>query len=432
MSMTINVENLEKFIATRTADAAAAYAKAHNLQKGMQDSGVDPTTDNDAFDKVNTAWKEHSVIRDEIEQAKDKLIDIKGWGGGATATTGEPQRPIAQADAKRSASFGEKATQRIIGDPRYETARKAFDPGLKMTDLSFAAIERGEFKSLITGLSDTSGGAFVLADRQNEIVDLLRRPRIVASLITVGTTDSDLIEYVEQTTRTNGAAETLEATTQTDSSANAPESTTAFAIRQKIVQEIKHYMAATKRAISDAGQLQTILDAEMIDGLLERLDTQILSGDGNTPNLPGIYNTSGISTFARGGDKGPDALHKALTLIRLAYLEPDNIGLHPNDAQDVRLEKDSTGNYLFGPPSVAGGDQCWGVRMVNNPAFTDGTPLVGAYRRCGRLWIRSDVSLTMTDSHDDWFTRGLVALLASMRACFAVIRPAGFCTITSF
>jgi hypothetical protein len=40
--------------------------------------------------------------------------------------------------------------------------------------------------------------------------------------------------------------------------------------------------------------------------------------------------------------------------------------------------------------------------------------------------------MSMTDAHSDWFIRGIVALLASMRAGFAVPRPAAFCTVTGF
>ncbi|HMM41895.1 MAG TPA: phage major capsid protein, partial [Thermomicrobiales bacterium] len=306
---------------------------------------------------------------------------------------------------------------------------------LEMSDARVATapvkvLERAELKTLVTGLSDTQAGAFVLADRQTELLELLRRPRVVAGLVNVGDTDSDMIEYVEQTSRTNNAAEVAEATSSADGA--APESGVAFAVRQVLVQEIKHFIPATKRAIADAGQVRAIIESELVEGVLERLDGQPLSGNGNAPNLRGIYNTSGISTQAKGSDSRPDAVHKAFTLIRIANLQPDALGLHPNDAQDLRLEKDANGAYLFGPPSHAGGDQVWGVPMVANVAFTDGTPLAGAYRRGASLWIREGVSMSMTDAHSDWFIRGIVALLASMRAGFAVPRPAAFCTITGF
>lgn len=432
MSKTINVENLEKFIADESKKAAVKFADATKMQQGYIDAGVDPTTNTEAFEKVNAAWKEHSVIADEIAQAQSKLVDIKGWGGGSVAT----DRPIATdalVDGQRK-SIGMKMSERYLGSSEYKELKasgRLFMSDARIESSPVKVLERTEVKALVTGLSDTSAGAFVLADRQDELIDILRRPRVIAGLVTVGQTDSDMIEYVEMTSRTNGAAETLEATSTTDDLALAPESTVAFVVRQKIVQEIKHFAAATKRALADAGQMETLLDAELTDGALERLDYQLVRGDGISPNLPGIYNTSGIYTLSKGGEAGPDAIHRAMTMIRLAYLEPDAIGLHPNDQQDLRLEKMGE-NYLFGPPSQAGITQCWGVPMQPSTAFIDGTPLVGAYRRSARLWLRDGITLAVTDSHLDWFRRGIIALLASLRAAFAVVRPSGFCTVTEF
>jgi HK97 family phage major capsid protein len=438
MSMTISIDNLRKALRDTNAKAAVAFADAEKLKDGMIAAGVDPT-EGEQFEKVDAAYKGYSILADEsaqIEAKLNRLLEIEGLSGKAPA--GEPKRPIAGEPERKGGDTlvlggrGRAADRLLASEPYRQLKASGI---LEMSDARVATapvkvLERTEFKTLITGLADTQAGAFILADRQTELLELLRRPRVVAGLVNVGDTDSDMIEYVEQTSRTNNAAETAEATSSADGA--APESGVAFAVRQVLVQEIKHFIPATKRAIADAGQVRAIIESELVEGVLERLDGQLLSGNGSAPNLRGIYNTSGISTQAKGSDSRPDAVHKAFTLIRIANLQPDTLGLHPNDAQDLRLEKDANGAYLFGPPSQAGGDQVWGVPMVANVAFTDGTPLAGAYRRGASLWIREGVSMSMTDAHSDWFIRGIVALLASMRAGFAVPRPAAFCTITGF
>src|SRR4051812_31575013 len=59
-------------------------------------------------------------------------------------------------------------------------------------------------KALITGLSDTSAGAFVRIDIYAPVTDLIgQRELTVADLVTHGTTDSDTIEYVRITGKTN-------------------------------------------------------------------------------------------------------------------------------------------------------------------------------------------------------------------------------------
>jgi hypothetical protein len=46
------------------------------------------------------------------------------------------------------------------------------------------------------------------------------------------------------------------------------------------------------------------------------------------------------------------------------------------------------------------------------------------------MWLRQGATISATDSHSDWFLRGIIAVLATMRAAFAVQRPKCFCTVT--
>jgi HK97 family phage major capsid protein len=150
--------------------------------------------------------------------------------------------------------------------------------------------------------------------------------------------------------------------------------------------------------------------------------------------LTGIYNTAGINTRALAPDSRADAVHKAMTQIRVAagvLLEPDAIGMHPNDWQDLRLEKESSGAYLLGPAGMAGDKQVWGMPVVVSTVFTDGTPLVGNFFRGATLWLREALEVTTGLSGTD-FTQRRVSILAALRAAFAVGRATAFTTITGF
>jgi HK97 family phage major capsid protein len=199
---------------------------------------------------------------------------------------------------------------------------------------------------------------------------------------------------------------------------------------QTDVRDITHWIPATKRALDDGAQLRTLLEGELRDGVLERLEGQIVSGNGTAPNLRGITNTSGIQTQALGADSRSDAIHKAMTLARLSFYEPDAIVLHPSDAQDLFLEKDANGAYIYGPPSQPDRGAVWGIQVVISPAIAAGTGVVGQFRRGATLWIREGVQVSASDSHSDFFTRRMVAIMATMRAAFAVTRPAAFVTVT--
>jgi hypothetical protein len=66
--------------------------------------------------------------------------------------------------------------------------------------------------------------------------------------------------------------------------------------------------------------------------------------------------------------------------------------------------------------------------MVVSPVATEGTGLLG-YWPDATLWVRSGVSLSVSDSHSDYFTKRQVAILAEMRGAFSVQRPGAFCKV---
>lgn len=305
--------------------------------------------------------------------------------------------------------------------------------------------------SLVTGSDDTSGGGLVTADRLPGItVPLRTRPLTLVDLITVGETDSDTVEYVEMTGFTNSAAETAEATATSGSSGTKPESALALIQRTQTVKQIAHWIPATKRALADAGQLRTLIDGILRLGLDLRLDQQIVSGSGTGENLRGIRNTVGIGTVtvrkaATGNTNTPetilDALHRAITVVRLAFFEPTAVGIHPSDWERVRLARSgkvavanqvgtagsyAEGDYLMGDPATSGAERIWGLLPVVSAAFAEGHPVIGDYRQAV-LWLREGTQVLASDSHMDFFIRNMVAILAEFRAAFGVLAPAAFC-----
>ena len=71
-----------------------------------------------------------------------------------------------------------------------------------------------DIKTLVTGTSSTSGGAFVRNDLYGPVTDLIgQRELTVADLVTKSSTSSDSVDYVRVTAKTNNAATVAEATT---------------------------------------------------------------------------------------------------------------------------------------------------------------------------------------------------------------------------
>lgn len=277
--------------------------------------------------------------------------------------------------------------------------------------------------AMLTGGSSTSAGAFITPDRMAEMVELGRRPLVLRDIVRILQTESDLIEYVEQTTRTNNAAVVAEATASSGSSGIKPESEVAFAVRQTAVKVIANWMAVTRQAVADVRQLRSLIDLELEENVDEELEDQALQGDGTGNNFTGIYNTSGTQSQAYTTGLLVTA-RKARTLVRTVGRDIANAYvMHPNDWEDFDLLTDGETRYYFGGPLVMGTPRLWGLPVVESEGALEGTALVGNFRRA-ILWDREEFTIRISDSHSDFFVRNLLAVLGELRAAFALTKPA--------
>ena len=74
--------------------------------------------------------------------------------------------------------------------------------------------------------------------------------------------------------------------------------------------------------------------------------------------------------------------------------------------------------------------QLWGYPVVTSVNLGAGTGIVSDFKRACTMWLRSGLTIAATDSHSDWFLKGIIAVLCSMRAAFGVPRPKAVCTVT--
>lgn len=298
-------------------------------------------------------------------------------------------------------------------------------------------------KTLVTGVSDTSAGALVEPQRLGLLDPFYERPLTVRQLVTPGTTSTDTVEYVRLTSVTNNAAPVAEATTHAaigsgdPAVTNAqgglkPESGMVFERDSTPVKTIAHWLPATKRSLSDAGQVRTLIDAFLLYGLEEELEDQMLSGNGTGENFEGLANTSGVQTQAAPtGDQNVfDVLRIARRKVRIGGRSiPTAYVMNPIDWEAVELSRDGNDRYYGAGPFGMTTPGVWGLPVVESEAVPQGTAYVADWRKAV-LWDREQSSIQATDAHADFFVRNLVAILAEMRAAFAVLRPSAFVKIT--
>jgi HK97 family phage major capsid protein len=109
-------------------------------------------------------------------------------------------------------------------------------------------------------------------------------------------------------------------------------------------------------------------------------------------------------------------------------VNPTALVLNPADAERIDLAKDGEDRYYYGGPQAIGQRTIWGIPVVESETQTEGTGLLGDFSKAV-LWDREQTTVTMTDSHADFFVRNLVAILAEERLAFGVTRPTAFVSL---
>lgn len=194
---------------------------------------------------------------------------------------------------------------------------------------------------------------------------------------------------------------------------------------QEMVKTIAVWIPATKRALSDAGQLRGIIDQELRADVAEEAESQMLTGDGTGENLTGLANTA--NTLAQAFDTDIVVTsRKAITnLLVNGKQRPSAWLFNPEDWESYDLLQDDQGRYYWGGPMAQGPRTLWGVPVAQSFFQSAGTGWLANWMKAV-VWDREQTTITVSDSHSDFFIRNMVAVLAEMRIAFGIIRPSAF------
>lgn len=273
-------------------------------------------------------------------------------------------------------------------------------------------------------LFQRSAGWAPESTRSGLVVLDAQRPVQVTQLLPQIPTEQGAYKYMEETTFTNGAVEISEGSAYGEAALVLTE-------RSKTIEKIGVWLPMTDEQLEDEAGAAAYVDARLPFMVMQRLDGQILNGDGNTPNITGINQQANIQTQAKGADPTPDAIFKAMTKVRdVGRAITDAVILHPNDWQDIRLLRTADGVYIWGNPSEAGPERIWGVQIVQCDAQAENTGVVGDFGMFSLLVMRRGLEVKVTDTHDDFFIKGKQAIRADLRCATVWIRPEAFATVT--
>lgn len=253
----------------------------------------------------------------------------------------------------------------------------------------------------------------------------LRPDTHVVDFLPHGSISQSDYKYMEETTHTaTNVVEIAEAAT-------FGEAALALTERSKPVQKIAVWLPVTDEQLEDEAAARSYLDSRLTAMVRRRLDSQVLVGDGNAPNLLGTENVANIQTQALGADTLMDAAYKLFTSIRSSgFAEPNVAFINPTKWQDVALAQTADGQYIWGHPSSNGPTTLWGVPVVQTTAHTSTKLVAGDFANYSMLFIKRGIDVQVTNAHSDFFINGKQAIRADMRAVLVHFRPAAFGVVT--
>lgn len=237
------------------------------------------------------------------------------------------------------------------------------------------------------------------------------------------TTQQAAVKYMEETTFTNAAAETAEA-------AIFPEAALVLTEKSQTVRKVSVWLPVTDEQLEDEAEARDYIDNRLTFMLAQRVDLQVLVGDGVAPNLLGTESVTGIQTQALGTDPIFDAGLKLFTKIRDdGFAEPSVAFIRPAKYETIALTRTAEGVYIYGHPSTGGPQTLWGVPLVQTTVVTATKIVAGDYTQHSGLYVRRGVDVQVGYQSDD-FIKGRLAVRADVRLAMVHYRPKAFGNVT--
>lgn len=275
----------------------------------------------------------------------------------------------------------------------------------------------------VKALFETGAGWAPESRRSGRLAELPIRPIQILDLIPSGGIDDPAHVYMEETLRTESAAERAEGAAYAEDAYELVERTSQ-------VRSVGTSLPVTDEQLEDVSQARAYIDNRLNASVRRRLDGQVLNGNGTPPNLRGVLQTVGIQTQAKGADPTFDAVHKAMTKTRVTgRASPNAIVLHPNDWESIRLTRTADGIYIMGNPADSGPMTLFGLPVALSDAIAENTGLVGDFAGHSFLFNRRGIQIEVGYVNAQ-FGEGKRTIRASLRAAFVVYRPSAFCTVT--
>lgn len=285
----------------------------------------------------------------------------------------------------------------------------------------FKQLARGDIQRARIEVKNTvvSGNTTSFPDQRPGIIPGNFEPVTIRQVIPSIPVTSNMVNSLRELSWTNDASEVVQGTAK-------PESDITFEQYNVPITTVAHFIKVSNQLLADAPAVASYIDTRLRDGLAQRVDRQLLLGDGTAPNLSGLTDVGNFTAFsAASGANLVESINRAKYALWATGNAPDTVIVNPADWSVMELARESSGSgtYLYGAPGTFAGTSPFGVQIVMSNHMPAGSFLIGDLRGSTVIYARQGAVVEMGYVNAD-FTLNLVTIRAEERLGLGVDRPA--------
>lgn len=308
-----------------------------------------------------------------------------------------------------------------------QTTAQAAAPALSAAE---EFVKSEQYKQLVAGNTQrarievkntvTSGSTTVFPDQRPGIIPGSFAPLTVRQILRAIPVTSNMVNSLREASWTNSAAEVSQG-------AAKPESDVTFEQYNVPITTVAHWIKISNQLLADAPAVVAYIESRLRDGLAQRIESQLINGNGTSPNLSGLTDSGNYTAYTpTSDDLLVDAINRVKYTMWAAGNMPDTVIVNPADwgAMERTREGTGTGAYLYGMPGMQAGMNPFGLQVVISNHLQAGKFIVARMSDSAVLYNRSGAVVEMGYVGND-FTNNLVTIRAEERLGLGCDRPAG-------
>lgn len=320
---------------------------------------------------LKAAQESIAALKKELEE---KQKEVKDWQVKKDEADQKNQEAIDQlvAEKGRGAVGGEKAA----------TFNTELAKGIKENYDAIRTLKKGNVVAFdmkaagdMTFSSNFSTADVSVSQLKPGIVPLVNRKVHVRQLLNIGALGKSNFDFVAETGGEGDPATVLEGSAKTQFDIDLQE-------KSVTAEYIAGWLRISRKMLDDVDSLTSFLQMRLLEKYLKVEDTQLLTGNGTSPNIKGLITaaTSATSTATNDYD---------LLLDALAQLEGSDYGatgilINPATYYKIAQIKASTSG-LYDQPGL--------VQFINGQLYFDGVPVYKTTAMAAKSYLVGDFQM---------------------------------------